>query len=150
MDHRPLGGYAVLIAIYGSLAGSLAWATVKRRRQPPGLSPFDLLMLALATQHVSRLVTKDSITAALRAPFTEFDKPAGEGEVNESPVGAGLHKALGELLTCPFCMSQWVATLFVAGRVLAPRVTSAAVSTFAVARASDYLQLLYGALRSDQ
>ncbi|MGD0044493.1 MAG: DUF1360 domain-containing protein, partial [Isosphaeraceae bacterium] len=61
-----------------------------------------------------------------------------------------LGKAAGELITCPFCIAQWVATVLVAGRILAPRFTSVAVSTFAIARLSDYLQLSYGFLRSEQ
>jgi len=90
---------------------------------------------------VSRLITKDSVTSVVRAPLTRFDELACEGEVNESPVGTSLRKATGELLTCPFCIAQWVATGLVAGRIMAPRLTSAAASTFAVIRLSDYLQL---------
>jgi hypothetical protein len=90
------------------------------------------------------------VTAILRAPFTEFEEPAGEGEVNERAVGTGLRHAVGELLTCPFCVAQWVATALVAGSLAAPDLTTAAVSICATARLSDYLQLTYGLLRQRQ
>lgn len=107
----------------------------------------ELVLLGLATEHLSRLITKDSVTSVLRSSFTEFKEPAGEGEVNEEVVGTGLRHAVGELVSCPFCIAQWVATGLVAGRLLAPRLTGAAVSVCAVARASDYLQVLYGIAR---
>ena len=80
-------------------------------------------------------------------PFTVFQEPAGEGEVNEEVIGHGAQHAIGELLTCPFCLGQWVATALVAGTVAAPTLTTAIVSVSALARASDYLQLLYGLIR---
>ena len=106
-----------------------------------------LVLYALATEHLSRVITKDSVTSVLRAPFTRFKEPAGEGEVNEEVVGQGARHAIGELLTCPFCAAQWVATGLVAGSVAAPTLTTAVISVSAAARASDYLQLLYGVLR---
>ena len=107
----------------------------------------DLALYGLATEHLSRLITKDSVTAVLRAPFTEFNEPAGEGEVNEEVTGHGTRHAVGELVTCPFCIAQWVATGLVAGRVAAPNLTKAIVTISATARLSDYLQLLYAYCR---
>ena len=135
---------------YGIFAGALALGLRSRKSGIRQLSFKDLLLLALATEHLSRLITKDSVTAPLRAPFTEFDEPAGEGEVNEEVVGTGLRHAVGELVTCPFCLAQWLATALVAGGLIAPQLTTAAISVSAVARASDYLQLTYGLLRQRQ
>ncbi len=146
-DPRPLGGYAKLIAVYGIAAGGLALALRKRSGRFQRLDPMDLALYGLATEHLSRLITKDSVTAVLRAPFTEFKEPAGEGEVNEEVVGHGTRHAVGELLTCPFCAAQWVASALVAGRVAAPNLTRAIVTVSATARLSDYLQLLYAFCR---
>jgi hypothetical protein len=110
----------------------------------------DLLLYGLATEHLSRVITKDSVSAVLRAPFTRFTEAAGEGEVNEDVVGQGFRHAVGELLTCPFCAAQWVATGLVAGSVVSPVLTTAVISVSAAARASDYLNLLYGLLRNEQ
>jgi hypothetical protein len=136
-----------VIAVYGVAAGGLALALRKRAGGMRRLDVKDLVLYGLATEHLSRLITKDSVTAVLRAPFTEFKEPAGEGEVNEEVVGHGTRHAVGELLTCPFCIAQWVATALVAGRIAAPDLTRAVVAVSATARLSDYLQLLYAFCR---
>jgi hypothetical protein len=51
-------------------------------------------------------------------------------------------------LTCPFCISQWVATSFVVGMVVAPRATRLVASVLALRAASDTLQFGYAALES--
>jgi hypothetical protein len=113
------------------------------------LGPGRFLVLALATQHLSRLIAKDSIVAPLRAPFTHFVKPTGEGEVLEEVVGTGFRHAAGELLTCPYCLAQWVATALVAGSVGAPALTEAFATVCALARTSDWLQLAYDKVKGD-
>jgi hypothetical protein len=87
------------------------------------------------------------VTAVVRAPFTRFREPAGEGELNEDVRGGGLRHAVGELLTCPFCLSQWIATGLVTGRMVVPQFATAVASLSVVARLSDYLQLLYAVIR---
>jgi Protein of unknown function (DUF1360) len=149
-DPRPLKGYAGILVGYATLAGALTLGLRRKRFRLKSLSPMDLLLYALATEHFSRVITKDSLTSVIRGPFTRFDEPAGEGEVNEEVIGSGIRHAVGELLTCPFCMAQWVATGLVAGSVAMPALTTAVVSISAAARASDYLDLLYGLLRQAQ
>lgn len=146
-DPRPLAGYAVLLASYGGMAACLTIAIRRRSDQVKPLRYGELLLFGLATQHISRILTKDSVTSVLRAPMVSFDGPAGDGEVNEQVIGDGLRHAAGELMTCPFCLAQWVATALVAGRALAPTVTSGIVAVSAVARISDYLQLAYDGMK---
>lgn len=145
-----LQGYAVLLSGYVALGGVCAWAIRRQRRTVDPLPPLDILSYAIATQHLSRLLSKDSVTAVVRAPFTRFKEAAGEGELNEEVRGTGLRHAVGELLTCPFCVSQWVATGLITGRILLPQLTTAVVSLSVIARVSDYLQLLYGIGRDGQ
>jgi hypothetical protein len=135
------------MASYGVLTAALTLLLRHKRFRVRPLSPWNLALYALATEHVSRLISKDSITSPVRKPFAEFKEPAGEGEVNEEVIGNGPRHAIGELLTCPFCLDQWVATGLVAGSVAAPTFTSAVVSVSALARTADYLHLLYGLLR---
>jgi hypothetical protein len=147
-EDRPLGGYAALLSIYlsyvGVLVGIVAW---RRKPLPERLDARDLALLTLATHKASRIVTKDPVTSPLRAAFTRFAGPIGEGEIQEEVRGKGLRHAVGELLTCPFCIGQWIATLLVFGMVVAPRFTRLAASTFAMLTGSDLLQLAYGRAR---
>lgn len=147
-DGRPLAGYAVLLSAYGTACVGLAVAVRRRRRSasPLGgpLRPLDVAKTGVAVFRLARTLTKDSVTSPLRAPFVTYLEPGGPGEVLEAPREGHVRHAVGELLTCPFCVSQWVATTAVAGWLLAPRVTRWVVDGMVVVAASDALQLAYG------
>jgi len=57
--------------------------------------------------------------------------------------GHGAQKAVGELITCPFCTGVWVATGLTAGLVFLPRVTRLATGTFAALAGADMLQFVH-------
>jgi len=140
-DDRPLAAYSVLLTIYALAVATLAY--LGRRRLPENLAASDLALGAVATFIFTRTLTKDAITSPLRMPFTRFAGPAGPAELHEEVRVTGWRHAVGELLTCPFCLSQWTATTFVAGLVVAPRLTRAAMSVLAMVGAADFLQLFY-------
>ena len=138
---RPIGSYAVLMA--GYVCVTLALVLVGRRRRarlPEGLGIRDLVLLATAVYRASRLITKDSVTAFARAPFTRFEEAAGEGEVNEEVTGHGPGHAIGELITCPFCTSVWLATFGTFGMIVFPRATRMICSALTAVAASDVMQ----------
>jgi hypothetical protein len=148
-EPRPLGGYAAAMATYGAAVGALA-ATAKltgrRARNPFG--PWDVALLGIATHKLSRTLAKDAVTSPLRAAFTTYEHPSGDAELAEEVrVHGGPRHAIGELITCPFCLAQWTATAFVAGTVLAPTATRLAATTMATVAVSDYLQLAYAYLQ---
>lgn len=147
-DERPLAGYAALFAIYAAFAGLLG-AIVAWRRPPLAerVGAGDVLLLAVATHKLARIASKDAVTSFWRAPFTSFSEPGGVGEVHEQVRGAGLRHAVGELVTCPFCLGQWIATLLVFALVMAPRLTRWAATVFAVVAGSDLLQLAFAKAR---
>lgn len=142
---RPLGGYAVLLSCYLSAVVGLGLVVRRRRILPLRPAAPDLALAAVATHKIARMLSKDSVLATVRMPFTRFEEASGSGEVNESVRGRGLRHAVGELLTCPFCLAQWVATGFAFGLLLAPRATRQVASVFCAVTASDFLQLTYAA-----
>jgi hypothetical protein len=147
-EHRPLRGYAAVEAAYLACVGVLGLAARRRRVPlPERIDARDLALVSIATHRLSRTLAKDPVASPLRAPFTRFRGTHGPAELREEVVGTGTRKALGELLTCPFCLGQWVATGFVAGLVLAPRATRLVAATFATVAASDALQFAYSALQ---
>jgi Protein of unknown function (DUF1360) len=140
-EDRPLGGYARVMTTYAvGVAGLAALVAARRRPLPERPSLADLALTAFATAKVSRLVSRDVVTSPLRAPFTRFESQGGPAEVNEEVRGAGMQHAVGELLTCPFCLSQWIATGFAFGLLLAPRTTRQVAATFTALEAADFLQ----------
>jgi hypothetical protein len=116
-------------------------------RLPQRFGLGDTALLCVATHKASRILAKDAITSPLRAPFTRYEGSAGEAELNESVRAKGPGHALGELLTCPFCLAVWVATGLSAGFVMAPRATRLLTTVLAAVSASDVLQLAYDAAK---
>lgn len=140
----PTRHYAALVAIFnGLLATGLLAHKCSREPLPKRVEPKDLALFALATQKLSRVITKDKVTSAFRAPFTEVEGPGGPGEIEERAKGRGLRRAVGELLTCPFCLGTWIASGFIYGYIFSPRVTRTLASIFAVSGLADFLQQLY-------
>jgi hypothetical protein len=144
-EKRPLGGYAVLTAgFFAAFGGALAAAQRSGRElDRPGVT--DIALTALATQKLSRLIAKDKVTSFVRAPFTRFQDTAGHGEVEEEARGDGLRFATGELLLCPYCISQWVVGGLTVGHVVAPKTTRLLTAMWAAQAVADGLQLAYSA-----
>jgi hypothetical protein len=144
---QPIGGYSALLSVYAITSAAIGGALLLRRKQlPKHISAGDLALLSVATFKASRVTARDAITSPLRTPFARYagdaDSPA---EVREEVRGRGLRRVVGELITCPFCLGQWVATGFIGGFLFAPRVTRVVAATFTAAAVSDALQLGYGA-----
>jgi hypothetical protein len=142
-EHRPLGSYLLLATAFNAALGGFVAA--RRHDLPERIEPYDLVLMGAATHKLSRLIAKDRVTSAFRAPFARYEGSAGPAEVSEEPRGTGMRLAIGELVTCPFCMGQWVAAGLMCGLVTAPRSTRFVASIFATLGVSDALQLVYKA-----
>jgi hypothetical protein len=142
---RPLGGYAALVGAFAGGFGAALAAAARSGRLPDRIPAADLALLALATHRVSRTLARDTVTSFVRAPFTRFVSRGKFSEVNEEPVGQGLRRSVGELISCPSCTAQWVAGAFTAGILLAPRATRTAAAMFSVYAIADFLHIAYAA-----
>ena len=148
-EERPLGSLLAIMATYGAGVAALSVAVrASGRELPDRVSWSDLALVTVATHKLSRLLAKDPVTSPLRAPFTRFAGTSGEAELAEEVRGPGPRKAVGELVTCPFCLGQWVATGFAFGLVLSPRPTRLAASVFTALTGADFLQLAYAKAES--
>jgi hypothetical protein len=147
-ERRPLGGYAVTMTLFGGLAGVAGVVAALRGTAERRISPYDLLLMTAGTHKLARLIAKDAVTSPLRMPFTRYRETGGPAEVMEEPREEGqLRHAIGELVSCPFCLAVWVATAFSIGFLFAPRFTRVVASMLTAVAGSDYLQLIYGALQ---
>lgn len=142
---RPLASYGVIDAAYLGVVGAIGVAVRRRRKRLPRLSTQDIALIGVATHRLSRTIAKDPVASPIRAPFTSYDGVAGPSELHEEVVATGMGHAVGELLTCPFCLAQWVATGFVAGMVFAPRAARLVAATFTGVAIADFLQYGYAA-----
>ncbi len=88
-DERPLKGYALVLAGYAGAAGAVALAArLLHRRLPERPAPGDLVLLALATHKLSRLLTKDAVTSPLRAPSPRSRGRPGRRNSTSAPGAA--------------------------------------------------------------
>ena len=103
----------------------------------------DILLLGVAAHKMARLVTKDRVTAPLRAPFVTCKKGDGEGEVEEEPCGEGMQQAPGDLLTCPYRIGVWIIMPLWFGTILAPRLTQFVAGILASVTGADFMHRVY-------
>src|SRR3954466_9235150 len=149
-EERPLAGDLGAMGVYVGLVSTAAPAVRASGRQLPDRIPVgDALLLTVATFRLARGIAKDPVTAPIRAPFTRFEGPSGHAEVAEEGREHGGGKpAIGELVTCPFCLAQWVGTGFVFSYVTAPKATRLAALAMTMIAGSDVLQFVYDAIQN--
>jgi hypothetical protein len=146
-EELPLGAYATMMLAFIGGFGSMLVRASRRGTLPNRISTRDLALLSVATHRLTRIVTRDRVTAALRFPFTKYEGSSGAGEVNERARGRGLQRALGSLLTCQFCAGPWTAAALTAGLVAKPRETRLIASVLTIVAASDFLHQTYARAR---
>lgn len=149
-EERPLVGDLAAMSVYTGLVSAAAVAVrASGRELPDRIPPGDAALLTVATFRLARRIAKDPVTSPIRAPFTRFQGPSGHAEVAEEVrEHGGVKHAVGELLTCPFCLAQWVGTAFVFGYVAAPKATRLAALTMTMVAGSDVLQFVYDAIQN--
>jgi hypothetical protein len=148
-EDRPLGGYLAVMGAYTAGIGAVTIAgRLLGRKAPVQVSPWDLAQITVATHRIARTISKDPVTSPIRAPFTRYQGVSAAAELKEDVRSHnGIQHSLGELLSCPMCLAQWVATALTAGLVLSPRVTRLVAATFTAVAGADFLQYLYAYLQ---
>jgi hypothetical protein len=149
-EDRPLAADLGAMSVYVALVSAAAAAIRASGRELPTRIPLaDFALLTIGTFRLARRIAKDPVTSPLRAPFTSFQGTSGEAEVAEEiREHGGVKHAVGELITCPFCLAQWVGTAFVFGYVAAPRATRLAALTMTAVAGADVLQFVYDSVQN--
>ncbi|GAB3968588.1 DUF1360 domain-containing protein [Actinoallomurus acanthiterrae] len=146
-EERPLRSYAGTLVTYGVAVGAATAIARLTGRRAPRLGLRDIALMTVTTHKLSRSLSKDPVTSPLRAPFTRYKGTAGPAELAEEVRGRGVKHAIGELITCPFCMAQWVGTAYAVGMTFAPDATRLAGATMTAVAGADWLQLVYARLQ---
>lgn len=135
----PYAAYRLLSLVFiGGLAG-LASSRATRRTFSKPPSAADIALTGAAAHQLAQIITSERVTMALRSPFTWQRDEGRGGKRVEIPKEHGVHRAIGELLTCRYCIAPWIAAGLVAGHVFAPGPTRAVASVFAATAVSDWL-----------
>lgn len=96
------------------------------------MSPMEFLIAGLGVWRLATLVTQDDGPEAVLAKARRW--LTGNQEIQ-----AG---SLGQLITCPYCLSVWLGLAAVLSWYAAPGLTIAALSPLAVAAMTSLLQQL--------
>lgn len=148
-DEQLLGEYAATLAFFIAAVSVLTGFAKSQRRIPKRFGFFDLALLGVATHKLSRLLAKDRVTGVLRAPFVNYIRSAGAGEVEEEPRGRGFQRGIGNLVSCPYCMGPWSAAALAFGFLFAPRISRFFAGVLASVAISDFLNRAYAATKED-
>lgn len=141
--------YRAYAAILGTFAGVLAGTAALERelsRETERWTPLELVLLSAATFKAARAISRERVGSVLREPFVEAEGGAPEGAVEERPVGEGLQRAIGELVTCTRCAGTWAAAGLITTRTLAPRFGRLLTWSLAAGAANDFLQAGFAAV----
>jgi Protein of unknown function (DUF1360) len=137
---RPLPEYATLTTVFTSALGG--FAVLARNRLPERVGFGDLVRIGLGSYKLGRLIAKDEVTAFVRAPVTR-------DEETTEPEREGMARALGELVTCPYCIGLWIAAGLSCSLVLFPRQTRFATTVFGAQAVADFLNAAFVKARED-
>jgi hypothetical protein len=147
----PLKTYFSFVSFYNFMLGALL-LTGKVCNCSPGdeeeLSIEDMILWGVASHKLSRIITKDVVTAPIRAPFTKYEELLGYGEVQEDARGKGFRLVVGDLLSCNYCADPWVALAFGYGLDKAPRQTRFLLKFFSAVALADFLHVFYETTRT--
>lgn len=147
-DSIPLSGYVASMAVFtAGMGAALVWMT---RRRPALPSLRDLGLLGAATHKLSRILSKDFVTAPVRAPFTRREGAEGAGEVHDEARGGSVRRAVGHLLTCPYCLGPWIATGLGTSLAKWPLQAGFIVRVLTAVTISDFLHLAYARLNESR
>jgi uncharacterized protein DUF1360 len=139
-EERPLPEYFALTTAFGGVLGG--FLLLARRRLPERVGLADVARIGVASYKIGRLVAKDEVTTWVRAPVTR-DEDATE------PKQRGMERALGELVTCPYCVGLWIASGLSYALVLYPRQTRLVTTIFGAQAVADFLNAAFVKLKED-
>lgn len=112
----------------------------------------ELLLLALASFRLTRLMVYDKITEFIRAPFfeeTEEKNVNGETEIYIVPKKGGIRGFFGELLSCYWCIGIWSSLLLIAMYLLYPLVAIPLILVLAVAGLAAIIETIVQGLLNE-
>jgi hypothetical protein len=113
-------------------------------RLPRDIRVIDLILLGLAAARMTDVISTDEIMRWLREPFVRMQETeiAGREVQERTGRGQGIRKAIGELLSCPWCVGVWVAAGLTYLYYLAPNIIWLLVLLLAVAEIGSILQTI--------
>ncbi|HUD03088.1 MAG TPA: DUF1360 domain-containing protein [Candidatus Paceibacterota bacterium] len=125
-DGQNFWNFIFSILFIGVLAGALWLMKAVRGGYLVSVSPFDALLMALASFRITRLVVYDKISRWFRDLFQHAE--------------TGVMRTIRDLLACPWCIGFWSALVIVVAYFIFPWAWSV-IFFLAVAGTGSLMQL---------
>ena len=131
-------------AIFILIFIGVTWLLYSLGMLPKDIKLLDLALLGFATARLTDIISTDEVMTWLREPFVRMEPVEIAGYEAEIRVGrgAGFRKALGELLSCPWCVGVWVAAGLTYAYFLIPSITWLFILVLAIAEIGSIIQTL--------
>jgi hypothetical protein len=126
---------AMLIARFGEELSGIA-----------SIGPFRLLVLGLAAYRASNILSNETVTKPLRAPFV--DEVEKDGKVVEEPKKQGFLGATGHLIYCPSCTGVWLSAAMAYAYVFWPVTAFFIAMVLALSALERILAIALGWIKS--
>ena len=107
---------------------------------------FKLLVLGLAAYRAANILSNESITKPLRAPFV--DEAQKDGKIVEEPKKSGFLGATGNLIYCPSCTGVWLAAALVYFYIFYPEPTFLIALFLALSAIERILAAILGRIKA--
>ncbi len=134
--------FSILFAFF--LFCSLVLVAAKYQGFPRYVPIFDIVLMVLAVQRLTRLLVYDKITRWFREMFVfkrELYAEDGSRWIELIPYGRGLRHTIHDLLQCPWCIGVWASLLIVFCYFMFPWAWYV-IFMLAVAGAGSFLQVI--------
>lgn len=116
------------------------------------ISFMELIVLALASFRLTRLVVYDKITNFIRKPFSEEMEEInehGEIEIYIVPKKGGFRGIIGELLSCYWCTGVWSSIFLIILYWQFPLIANPIILVLAVAGLAALIETIVQRLLND-
>jgi hypothetical protein len=144
-EQRERLAYVTLVSLFLGLLGIFI-SRERKERHAFDPQPRDIALIALATFRAGRLAAYERVMEPLRDPVTETVPDEYDAGQNVVAEGTGVHKAIGELVSCPICIGTWVASGLVYGLRIAPGPTRLVAAILGVSGLAEILNAATEAL----
>jgi hypothetical protein len=108
---------------------------------------FKLFVFGLAVYRAANILSNESITKPLRAPF--MDESQQDGKIVEQPKKSGFLGATGSLIYCPSCTGVWLATALVSLYIFYPAPTFLVALFLALSAIERIIAAIVGRIKAN-
>ncbi|MEO7424876.1 MAG: DUF1360 domain-containing protein [Fibrobacteria bacterium] len=148
MDHKSIFRWLTLdMAVFFAINAVLLSLFHRELATLRHIGVFQFAILALAAYRASNILSNETVTKPLRAPFVE--EVEKEGKVVEEPKKSGFLGATGLLLYCPSCTGVWLSAALVYGFAFFPVPTLAVALFLALSAIERIIAVALGRLKAN-